>query len=182
MEVASIIFSVIALFVSGWAVKIRKDTLEEQRSSKKLAMYQDLLGNFMTHNWKLYEHNISPQLPETSDPTPDQWKARIVSLDHLNFLFYVYLHASVSPGNVLTNADLQGWKRFGNDWLTTLLKDPIKKEEFRKVIASADLYPEDFLLWLDKDIFEGGLRAYLSQHIKSKYPELSTLNKDKLRF
>jgi hypothetical protein len=174
MEVASIIISVIALLISVWAVKIRKETLDEQRSSKKLAMYQDLLGKFMTHNWKLYEHKISPELPETSDLTSDQWKARIVALDHLNFLFYVYLHATVSPGNVLTKADLQGWKRFANDWLKTLLKDPIKEKEFGKVVANADLYPEDFLVWLNNDIFEGRLRPYLSEHIISRFGELST--------
>ena len=176
MEIAAIVVSFIAIVIAAFGVfnskranQISKDSVAQMKSGKRQTMYQDLVEKFMIHNWRLYEHRISPQLPGTASLTDHEWNARIVILDHLNLLFYVYLHASDSQGEVVTSEDLEGWKRWATNWMDEIQKTPTYESQFHQIISSEDLHPEHFLVWLNDNIFRGKLDPYLSADFKSRH-------------
>jgi len=159
-----------SLVVSIKAIRISRDSLAQTKSNKRLAMYQDLLDKFMFHNWKLFEHDISPQMPWAASRTEEERKASMTIGDHLNFLFYIYLHAADSQEEILTESDLQGWKRWARTWLREVQQIPQYETQFEIKLKSADLYPDDFLIWLDEEVLDGALKPYLSDEMIARYP------------
>ena len=74
-------------------------------------------------------------------------KVALVCYNHLNILLYVYFHRSI----VTKDKTLDGWK----NWTSEIIRGAQAEgnEEFRtcyrQILTSRDLYPKDFIAWLE---------------------------------
>jgi len=146
--------SAVALVVSvlsAWYTHRRwkLDTGRVREMSRK-DFLSKLSAQFMTHNWKFLEHwdnpGVRPGLTSTGGINQQEaFGKRVVHLDHLNFLWQVYAHKEL-----LNRDDIDGFRSWARSWYTDAF------DSLKIIFETGDLYPLDFVEWLQSEIFESG--------------------------
>ena len=116
-----------------------------QKNSKQ-NYYNSLIKLFEQHNWNI----INNKLEVGFDVHNVDTKISIVCYQHVNLFFYAYLNKSI----IENDGTLDGLK----NWARKIMDGAKKpdREEFRKcyrqILTHGDLYPKDFITWLEKKL------------------------------
>ncbi len=133
--------------------KVVWDALNE-RTNKRDAYFQHFLVGAAAHNWKFLEYRnvpgVHPNIDNTLNLDERSLAQRIVLFDHLGILWSMYLHR-----HVLHREDIESSTLWAKSWFKE------SEPQLRLVLDKGDLYPLDFLIWMDKDIFGGKLRPIM---------------------
>jgi hypothetical protein len=108
--------------------------------------YSGLAKMISDHNWSLVKEDVDDGLVITGVDR----KVAIVCYQHLNILFYAWLHRHT----IETDGSMKGWR----NWATAIVngaKTPDHKQHciaYFQILCHGDLYPAAFLQWLESTL------------------------------
>ena len=124
------------------------------RDARRHSFFQHFIDGARTHNWKFIEHRnvpgVWPNIDTIAGMDEKGLAQRAVLLDHLNILWSMYLHRSV-----LYREDMESVTLWAKSWFKE------SESQLRLVLDEGDIYPLDFLSWLDREVFGARLRPLM---------------------
>jgi hypothetical protein len=161
----AISFLAILFSVIQWLSEIRRS-----RSQQRLEFIRQLWDGFSSHNWQLITHwdfpGVYPTLSEIAieNKTPEDqatFGKRITVLEHVNILLRVFTYRKL-----LTAEDKLGFKIWAQSWWNEQ-SEPV----LRGIFSNGDLYPLDFMIWLQREIVGGSILRVMGPELKARLKE-----------
>ena len=116
------------------------------RKNRKQNYYIGLVKLFGDHNWNLVGHKLSDGLPITGAES----NIVIVCQQHLNLLFYAWLHLET----IEADGSLGGWRRWASAIVegAKLPENDQHRQAYFDILSHGDLYPQAFRDWLGQSL------------------------------
>lgn len=108
--------------------------------------YGGLANLLAEHNWNRLKENIPSGLPVTQ---VDE-KVSILCYQHIGLFLYAWMHMGI----IKNDKSILGWKRWGESIVkgTQLPGNEQYGYAYRDILVHGDLYPEEFINWLSKEM------------------------------
>ena len=116
------------------------------RRNRAQAYYGGLVGLISDHNWKCLTHDVRSGHTVVSKDD----KVSTVCYQHLNLLFYAWLHKEV----IGSDGSMDGWK----NWVQAIVEgahlsgNEAYRLSYAQILLHGDLYPGKFREWLRKEM------------------------------
>ena len=116
------------------------------RKNRTQNYYSGLLKFMGDHNWNMLRDKLHAGLPISTAET----KVAVVCYQHLNLLFYAWLHRDT----VDADGSLAGWKNWAKAIVdgAKLQGNEQYRIAYRDILKHGDLYPVEYRQWLRKTL------------------------------
>jgi len=134
----NILSGIIGAFIGGGLL------LLVERWNRRQQFYLNWFHAITEHNWKLAEYLLDSGL-KFSD---EHIKVRVVCYQHLNLLFLAWQNRKV----IRCDGTIEGLKNFANLLIEGAKNKKAFSGMYKEILEKRDLYPEDFISWLDNTL------------------------------